>query len=85
MTAHGNIEPLGAFLYEKRGPFLTVLVFVLCVIYTPNFFLNTIITVFTYWAPSFYWALTVWCTKVDDMIPFYRWWNWGPEVLPKAI
>lgn len=48
MTAHGNIEPLGAFLYEKRGPFLTILVFVLCVIYTPNFFLSTIIEVFTY-------------------------------------
>ena len=43
MTAHGNIEPLGAFLCEKRGPFLTILVVVLCVIYTPNYFLSTII------------------------------------------
>lgn len=38
MPAHGNIEPFGAFLYEKRGPFLTILFFVLCVIHAPNFF-----------------------------------------------
>lgn len=85
MTAHGHIEPFGALFVWKKRAISHQFVFVLCVIYTPNFFLNTVIAVVTYQAPPLSWAWAVWYVKVDEMTLFYSWWNWGPEPLSEVI